>query len=116
MALEEIHGVDDFVEKLDKIESPSQLVAALDDPLLRTYVVLKQEKTAQRRLDNWLSLFLDSQMQAEAAGNDTSDDLQDVLNKLLKYTQYTKVSVCVPGKLIHLIILGVAAIFQWLHY
>ena len=98
MALEEVHGVDDFVEKLDKIEPPSQLVAALDDPLLRTYVVLKQDETAQRRLDNWLALFLDSQLQAEAAGDDASNDLQDVLNKLLKYTQYTKVSVCVPRK------------------
>ena len=91
MALEEIHGVDDFVEKLDQIEPPSQLIAALDDPLLRIYVVTKQDEAAWRRLDSWLTLFLDSKLQAEAHGQGSTEDLRDVLTKLLKYTKYTKV-------------------------
>ena len=74
--------------------------------------MLKQDEAAQRRLDNWLTLFLDSQLQAEADGEETSNDLHDILNKLLKYTQYTKVNFYDPREWIYLIVLEIAAIIQ----
>lgn len=74
------------------IEPPSQLVAAFDDHLLRTYLFSRQDKVIQRRIDNWLAVFLDSQLQAEEDGEEASKNMQDVLNGLLSYVTYTKVS------------------------
>ena len=92
MALEEIRGLDDFVEKFERIEPPGQLIAALDDPLLRTWARLRQDEKIERRLDSWLAIFLDSQMQAEMEGEESSKDMEDILNKLLKYTIHSQVS------------------------
>jgi len=43
--LEEVEDVSDFVKKLDKLEMPNQLVAALEDPLLRKLIALKPSGT-----------------------------------------------------------------------
>lgn len=41
VTLEEVENVDDFVNKLDKLELPNQLVAVLEDPLLQKLLLLK---------------------------------------------------------------------------
>ncbi|KAI4148682.1 MAG: hypothetical protein LQ340_004990 [Diploschistes diacapsis] len=91
VALEDIGGINDLVERYEMIEPPSQLVAAFDDHLLRTYLFSRQDKVIQRRIDNWLAVFLDSQLQAEEDGEEASKNMQDVLNGLLSYVTYTKV-------------------------
>jgi len=47
--LEEVEDVSDFVQKLDKLEMPNQLVAVLGDPLLRKLISLKPSGANHRR-------------------------------------------------------------------
>lgn len=89
--LEEIEGVLDFVEKLNKITLPSQLISALDDPLLRTYLMLRHEDVPKHRIDDWLSTFFHAQVQSEQRSEKPSNSLIEVLDKTLSYVHYTKV-------------------------
>jgi centromere protein I len=41
VTLEDVRNVDDFVEKLDRLELPNQLAAVLDDPLLQNLLSLR---------------------------------------------------------------------------
>ncbi|MCJ1393038.1 hypothetical protein MMC18_005910 [Xylographa bjoerkii] len=88
--LEDINDVTDFIEKLDKIVPPNQLVSVLEDPLLRHYIMLKPNTTAQRRIDNWLSMFLDAQTSSEKPNSHLSKALTEVLEKVLNYSRYTR--------------------------
>ena len=90
--LEEIDNVFGFVEKLDKITLPNQMISALDDPLLRKYVVLRGTSIPAHRVDDWLLLFFDTQLQPENNGEGISKPLVEVLDKVLSYAHYTKVS------------------------
>jgi centromere protein I len=76
---------------LADIEPPSQIIAALDDPLLQKYLVLVERPDLQRRFDGWLSLYLDGQT-AAAAGHHAADKaLGEVLEKALSFHHHTKV-------------------------
>ncbi|MCJ1400652.1 hypothetical protein MMC11_003860 [Xylographa trunciseda] len=88
--LEDINGVEDFIEKLDTIGLPNQLVSVLEDPLLRHYVMLKPNYTTHRRIDDWLSMFLDTQTSFKQPNSDMSSDLTEVLKKVLNYLHYTR--------------------------
>ena len=90
--LEEIDGVFDFVEKLEKISLPNQMISSLADPLFRKYVVLKGTSVPTHRVDDWLSLFFDTQLQLENQGEVISKALVEVLDQVLSYAHYTKVS------------------------
>lgn len=83
--------MDDFIEKLEKIEPPNQLISALGDPLLQKYLMLKPSDTATRRLNQWLSTFFDEELRLLAQGHKSSRQLTDMLEKLLSHTRYTKV-------------------------
>ena len=48
--MEEVEDVSDFVKKLDKLEMPNQLVAVLEDPLLRKLISLKPSGANRHRL------------------------------------------------------------------
>ena len=89
-SLEEIDGVVDFAERLDKIEPPSQMVSALDDPLLQKYFYLVNSEYLRTRLDTWLSFYLESQLQPMGDG-EKDPSLEDVLQKMLRYARATKV-------------------------
>ena len=67
------------------------MVSALDDPLLQKYIFLRNDTTCRRRIDSWLSLFLDAQLAGEADGEQSSQADSDVLEKILNYTKYMKV-------------------------
>ena len=92
MSLEEINGVDDFVQRLNKLETPNQMISVLDDSLLQKYLALTDDEKSQRRIDNWLSLFLDSQLQAEDDWEESNRAFREVLEKILSFARYTKVS------------------------
>jgi centromere protein I len=92
VTLEGIDNVDDFVQKLDRIEPPGQLVSLLVDPLLQKYVDLKPSPIISTRIGLWLATCLEEQYEAARLGTEDDRYLSEVLDGLLKYGQYTKVS------------------------
>jgi centromere protein I len=92
VTLEGIDNVEDFVEKLERIEAPGQMVSFLTDPLLQKYVELSDLPVIAQRIRLWLSICLEDQHNAIKEGVVDSRYLSDILDGLLKHTQYTKVS------------------------
>ncbi|KAF2736807.1 Mis6-domain-containing protein [Polyplosphaeria fusca] len=90
VTLEEIDSVDDFVEKLDRIEPPAQMISFLSDPLLQKFTELRPSRIATARIDLWLSACLEDEYLAVQAGRTTSSSLSDTLDGLYKHAQYTK--------------------------
>ncbi|PVH98728.1 Mis6-domain-containing protein [Periconia macrospinosa] len=90
VTLEGIDSVDDFVEKLDRIDPPGQLISFLTDPLLQKYVELKPSPILERRIELWLSTCLEEHYNATKEGMVDSSALSEVLDGLLKHAQYTK--------------------------
>lgn len=88
MTLEEIENVSSFVNKLEKIELPNQLVAVIGDPLLQKLLQLKSSDTVMRRLDNWLKAFFEDQLEENGQSEST---LLDMLAAILEYVRFTKV-------------------------
>ncbi|KAF2865583.1 Mis6-domain-containing protein [Massariosphaeria phaeospora] len=89
VTLEEIDNVDDFVEKLDRIEPPGQMISLLHDPLLQKYIELRPTPTSVRRIDLWLSTCLDDQYNAATSGTRSSTSGSEVFEGLLKQTRCT---------------------------
>ncbi|PQE30791.1 Mis6 domain-containing protein [Rutstroemia sp. NJR-2017a WRK4] len=85
--LEEVEDVDDFVSKLEKIELPNQLVAAIDDPLLQKFLQLKPFQDTQRRIDHWLLAFFEDQLED---GRSSEIEIPEMLQAVLGYTRFTK--------------------------
>ncbi|RFU26880.1 hypothetical protein B7463_g9460, partial [Scytalidium lignicola] len=85
--LEEIENVSEFIEKLEKIELPNQLVAVIGDRLMQKFIQLKSSPTTARRVDNWLMSFFEAQLEDP----DTSESkILAMLTAILDYTRYTK--------------------------
>jgi centromere protein I len=85
--LEEIGNVSDFVNKLEKIELPNQLVAAIGDPLLQKYLQLKPSSSTSLRLGLWLLAFFEDQLETP----ESEKNILDMLEAIRDYTRYTKV-------------------------
>ncbi|KAH8149893.1 uncharacterized protein LAJ45_06045 [Morchella importuna] len=91
VTLEEVENVDDFVNKLDKLELPNQLVAALEDPLLRKLLQLKPSDAATSRINNWLAACLSDELRSSQTPTPGSADrTAKLLSKILEYTHSTK--------------------------
>ncbi|KAL1796101.1 hypothetical protein ACET3X_006325 [Alternaria dauci] len=90
VTLEGIDGVDDFVEKLDRIEPPGQMVAVLTDPLLQKYIALKPSPIITARLNTWLAACLEEQFEECRQGTANAQHLSEILDGLLRYAQFTK--------------------------
>ncbi|KAF1961181.1 Mis6-domain-containing protein [Byssothecium circinans] len=90
VTLEGIDNVNDFVDKLDRIEPPGQLISFLTDPLLQKFVELKPSPSTDRRIELWLSTCLEEQYNAVKEGNVDHRYLSELLDGLLRHTQYTK--------------------------
>lgn len=82
----------DFVERLDSIEPPGQLVSLLIDPLLQKYVNLNPNLITTTRLHTWLAACLEDLYEGERMHNGDAQYLSEMLGGLLKYAQYTKVT------------------------
>jgi centromere protein I len=80
--------VTDFIQKLEKIELPNQLVAVIGDPLLQNLLQLKSNNTIKRRIDNWLTAFFEDQLES---GGSTGNTLLDMLAAIKEYASFTKV-------------------------
>jgi centromere protein I len=88
--LEEIESVNEFVDKLEKIELPNQLVASLRDPLLHKFLQLKPSVSISQRIDQWLLAFFEDQL--ETPGSEKT--ILEMLEAIRDYTNHTK--VCSP--------------------
>lgn len=91
VTLEEVENVDDFVNKLDKLELPNQLVAALEDPLLRKLLELKPSDSATSRINNWLAACLSDELRSsQTFSPGRADRTARLLLRILEYTRSTK--------------------------
>ncbi|RFU78813.1 hypothetical protein TARUN_3380 [Trichoderma arundinaceum] len=66
VTLEEIENVTGFVQNMDRLELPNQLVAVLADPLLQKLLLLRPNAEAYQRVANWLSSALQNVMEGDA--------------------------------------------------
>lgn len=92
-SLEEIRDIGHFVDKLDRIELPNQIISTLGDAMAQKYLHLVQSEAANHRLDEWLRNFLDDRL--EQVRNDDDDEpesLSYVLSFVEGYASFTKVS------------------------
>ena len=93
-SLEELRSVDHFVEKLDKIDLPNQIISALGDSLARKYLLLVQSQPASRRLEDWLEGFLNDKLERIRDGTDDEPEtLTYVFTLAVDYARLTKVSL-----------------------
>ncbi|CAM1508376.1 Fc.00g052240.m01.CDS01 [Cosmosporella sp. VM-42] len=65
VTLEEIENASSFVQNIDKLELPNQLVAVLADPLLQKLLLLRPSDESQQRIANWLSSILQDVIDGE---------------------------------------------------
>ncbi|WEW61519.1 hypothetical protein PRK78_007009 [Emydomyces testavorans] len=90
-SLEELRNVNDFIQRLDKIQLPNQISSALADPLVQKYLLLVQDKQASRRLESWLASFFEDELDMLSSGDeDSSGHLEYVLDLLIGYARFTK--------------------------
>lgn len=88
VTLEEIEDAESFVENLDKLELPAQLVAILADPLLQKLLLLRPSAEGFSRISNWLTGCL-----IDVAGGDADPSLLlDLVDVVHDYVVCTKVS------------------------
>ncbi|KAH8683370.1 Mis6-domain-containing protein [Tricladium varicosporioides] len=87
VTLEEIEDVHDFIQRLEKIEPPNQLVAVLGDPLLQKFLQLRSSEVYTKRVDSWLLTFFEDQLQMTGPDN----KILEMLEAVLGYTRYTKI-------------------------
>lgn len=85
--MEEIDGVDAFVENLEKIEFPTQLVAVLADPLLQKLLLLRPHTEAFSRVSNWVTACMGD----VASGDGDINLLLDMVDVIHEYTTGTRV-------------------------
>jgi centromere protein I len=97
VTLEGIDNVEAFVEKLDKIEPPGQLISFLTDPLLQKYVELRPSPVISARISLWLATCLEEQVSATELSTEDPTFLAELFDGLLRHAQYTKVSVLSTG-------------------
>ncbi len=80
----------DFIQKLEKIELPNQLVSVIGDSLLQNLLLLKSNDTIKRRIDNWLMAFFEDQLENDGH---TGSALLEMLAAIKEYASFTKVSL-----------------------
>ena len=76
---------------------PDQMISILLDPLMQKFVVLKGVQIAQTRVDQWLSLFFDTELQSLREGEPMTTKAVEMLGKLVEFTQCTKVLKATSG-------------------
>ncbi|KAJ6024257.1 Centromere protein Cenp-I [Penicillium herquei] len=90
-SLEELRDIDHFVDKIDMIELPNQIISALGDGMAQKYLHLVQSEVADHRLNEWLRNFLQDKLeQIQAEDGDDPDVLSYVLGFVEAYAAYTK--------------------------
>ncbi|EQL33859.1 hypothetical protein BDFG_04240 [Blastomyces dermatitidis ATCC 26199] len=95
-SLEELRSANDFVRKLDRIEVPNQVAAALVDPLAQRYLLFVRNEAATQRLESWLDSFFEDELDRMRAVREGEDEVNDsehleyVLDALVGFVRFTK--------------------------
>ena len=97
VTLEEIDKAEVFVENLENIELPTQLVAIMADPLLQKLLLLRPDAEAYSRISNWLMACMGD----VATGDADFSLLLDMLDVIHDYVISTKVRILTPNSLFH---------------
>ncbi|KAF4767670.1 hypothetical protein HAV15_009646 [Penicillium sp. str.  len=80
-----------FVDKLDKIELPNQIISTLGDAMAQKYLHLVQSELAHHRLNEWLRSFLEDKLETlREDEDDEPETLSYVLDFVVGYVSYTK--------------------------
>lgn len=92
-SLEELRGIEHFVDKIEMIELPNQIISTLGDGMAQKYLHLMQSEAANHRLDEWLKAFLQDRLEniQELNEDDEPDLISYVLGFVEGYAAYTKV-------------------------
>jgi centromere protein I len=90
VTLEEIDSAESFVQNLEKIELPNQLVAVLADPLLQKLMTLRASSDeASSRIMNWVESCV-----MDARNGDAGPELLlDIVQVLQDYVSNTQVQI-----------------------
>lgn len=91
LTIEEVENVDHFVDNLERIEPPSQLIAGLQDPLLQKFLIMNTSIDSARRLELWLLLSFEEEMETLREGFGLSPSLSELLGAVVSYTESSKV-------------------------
>lgn len=92
VTLEEIENVQSFVQNMDKLELPNQLVAVLADPLLQKLLLLRPSTESYQRVANWLNSVLQDVIDGDA----DEATLWEVLEVVRDFVVQTKVNITRP--------------------
>jgi centromere protein I len=93
-SLEELRDVGHFVDKIDKIELPNQIISTLSDAMAQKYLHLVQPELADHRLDEWLRSFLEDKLEAlRGDEDDEPETLSYFLDFVVGYVSYIKVRI-----------------------
>ncbi|KAJ6016862.1 Centromere protein Cenp-I [Penicillium sp. IBT 35674x] len=91
-SLEELRGIEHFVDKIEMIELPNQIISTLGDGMAQKYLHLIQSEAANHRLDEWLKALLQDRLENIQEWNE--DDEPDLISYVLEfvegYAAYTK--------------------------
>jgi centromere protein I len=87
VTLEEIDSPEGFVENLEKIELPTQLVAVLADPLLQKLLLLRPDGEGFSRVSNWVMSCMGGVLDGDA----DAGLLLDMAEVIHDYASHTKV-------------------------
>ncbi|KAB8269879.1 Mis6 domain protein [Aspergillus minisclerotigenes] len=89
-SLEELRGVDHFVDKLDKIELPNQIISMIGDGIAQKYLFLVQPTSASHRLDDWWGSFFNENLEDAEDRDEKLESLSYIMSLAVGYAQYTK--------------------------
>jgi centromere protein I len=105
-SLEELRNVTDFVENLEKIDLPNQMISVLGDRLAQKYMLLVGPKIAKLRLEDWLEIFLKDEFErTNLADSDEPEALGYVLSVATEYVRSAKVSCYILEKVFFIVFL-----------
>ncbi|KAF2432215.1 Mis6-domain-containing protein [Tothia fuscella] len=90
MTIEDVEDVEHFVENLERIEPPSQLVAGLRNPLLQKFLMIDESVESVRRLEFWLSRYFEEELETLKEGFGVSPSLSELLAAAVSYTESSK--------------------------
>ncbi|KAE8354780.1 Mis6 domain protein [Aspergillus coremiiformis] len=89
-SLEELRGVDHFVNRLDKIELPNQIISMIGDGIAQKYLFLVQSESASQRLGDWWGSFFNDSLEYAEDIDEKLESLSYILTLSVGYVQYTK--------------------------
>lgn len=75
---------------MEVFEAPSQIASAIRDPLLQKYLQLGGFEESERRLEFWLSSYLEDELENVREGFGLSATLSELLSGVVSFSESTK--------------------------